>query len=90
MKTGQSSQTDPLYAWRARRDSNARPLPSEGGACSLSPSVQTRPRFARFNVNLLNNEVLVMRNRHTSRHEILLSRLTGSEYLKLSSHKVTH
>lgn len=28
-KTGQSAKTDPLYAWRARRDSNARPLPSE-------------------------------------------------------------
>jgi transcriptional regulator with XRE-family HTH domain len=33
-KTGQSAKTDPLYAWRARRDSNARPLPSEGSTLS--------------------------------------------------------
>ena len=33
-KTGRSVRIDPFSDWRARRDSNARPLPSEGSTLS--------------------------------------------------------
>ncbi len=33
-KTGRSLRIDPFSDWRARRDSNARPLPSEGSTLS--------------------------------------------------------
>ncbi len=33
-ETGRSARIDPFDVWRARRDSNARPLPSEGSTLS--------------------------------------------------------